>query len=744
MHQIVYATDRRHDAEFLDVFLSLELDFRSRNITTLLVTAATDQAHDAYMQVCEEKGISHLHGPHTRLGFSGHSHVGLLKDSFAFSTVQGLVHVLRFWLRLLQEQAPRCLVTDSCVPALLAARILGLPTVMIDTGFFQPDMDVDALIFKSVLMQDRPLEPLDQDQWQSDTHQVLGIANAALKQVGDLQLASWKDLFICDQTVRLSTLQMSALPSLEQDDFLGLLPAPKLTPPPAWVNSERTQPNIAVCLQPHVIMSHAVVKVLEQNPNWHVGLLMPIYANTPPQAAHAWRMSDASQFLSAIEHADLVICHPDHALLAQITRFGKPSLLVPVTTEHQLRTWRFFTDGRCLYLGVADKTEADVHAKILNLLESPIYTARSRQAQGRIKTTDASQVVSSILSHALKPQQGLSRCTLQSTSCTSLFKPRDWDTVFLSFDEPNADLHWEQLKQQVPTAKRVHGVVGFDASHKAAAAISETQRLTIIDADNMVDAAFFDIERSVPVHLQEAVWTWTSQNKINGLIYPFGGVKVWTQDIINAMRSHELADTGQGLKLDFWDQPGYYVFHPCHSSNITGGSPYQAFRGGYREGVKLTGWSGMVRTPQDLYKVRGTVQFKRLFAWMALGRDVENGLWSMLGARLGCIAALSSNLEAEHINDYLGFKNFWFDLYRSLVDEAVYEQTAMGMHLGPVQSTALNERLIASRLSLAALSKLLVFQEISPSQSAHIKAQMHAKRTPITDLFKPFSMYDGL
>ena len=45
-----------------------------------------------------------------------------------------------------------------------------------------------------------------------------------------------------------------------------------------------------------------------------------------------------------------------------------------------------------------------------------------------------------------------------------------FDIVFLSYDEPNADKNYADLLNKAPWAKRVHGVKGFDAAHKAAAA----------------------------------------------------------------------------------------------------------------------------------------------------------------------------------------------------------------------------------------------------------------------------------
>ena len=47
----------------------------------------------------------------------------------------------------------------------------------------------------------------------------------------------------------------------------------------------------------------------------------------------------------------------------------------------------------------------------------------------------------------------------------------EFDIVFISYDEPNADENYNNLIEKAPWAKRSHGVFGSDAAHKAAADI---------------------------------------------------------------------------------------------------------------------------------------------------------------------------------------------------------------------------------------------------------------------------------
>ena len=78
----------------------------------------------------------------------------------------------------------------------------------------------------------------------------------------------------------------------------------------------------------------------------------------------------------------------------------------------------------------------------------------------------------------------------------------DYDIIYLSFDEPNAEKNYADLCSKVPWAKRVHGVEGSDAAHKACAEISETDRFITVDGDNIVDQKFLNQEE---VHIKEYI-----------------------------------------------------------------------------------------------------------------------------------------------------------------------------------------------------------------------------------------------
>ena len=53
--------------------------------------------------------------------------------------------------------------------------------------------------------------------------------------------------------------------------------------------------------------------------------------------------------------------------------------------------------------------------------------------------------------------------------------------------------------------------------------------------------------------------------------------------------------------------------------------------------------------------------FNRLQVWCNVGNDVENGIWAMYGARLGCKMAVLEKWNTNQIADYDWFKTFFYD-----------------------------------------------------------------------------------
>jgi hypothetical protein len=235
----------------------------------------------------------------------------------------------------------------------------------------------------------------------------------------------------------------------------------------------------------------------------------------------------------------------------------------------------------------------------------------------------------------------------------------EFDAIFLSYDEPNADLHYADLCNKVPWAKRVHGVKGSDAAHKAAAAASETDWLVTVDADNIVKPEFFnlDLDMSDP---RIQVYGWCGQNIINGLRYGNGGLKIWKKEFILNMKTHEASESERG-QVDFCWEEGYRNFPLTFSKSIINGSPFQAWRAGFREGVKMTLLDGVKVPPQEIKERIWWHNIHRLRMWSTVGSHEDNGKYAVLGARMGTYMTNCTDWDYVQVRDFEVLRGIYED-----------------------------------------------------------------------------------
>lgn len=235
------------------------------------------------------------------------------------------------------------------------------------------------------------------------------------------------------------------------------------------------------------------------------------------------------------------------------------------------------------------------------------------------------------------------------------------DVIFLSYDEDNCEEHWADLQSKVPWAKRVHGIKGSDAAHKEAAKMSDTDRFISIDADNIIDPNFFDIEMDFDhPKLKDKAVSWSAQNHINGLEYGNGGLKCWPKKYVINMRTHENADPDdEQNQVDFCWEDSYVQMTNQYSKTYPNGSPRQSFRAGFREGVKMSLSQGGKVDPDNFKSLIWWGNYKRLITWCSVGADVENGLWAMYGARLGCYMTNLTDWNFINVRDFEYLNNLF-------------------------------------------------------------------------------------
>jgi hypothetical protein len=241
----------------------------------------------------------------------------------------------------------------------------------------------------------------------------------------------------------------------------------------------------------------------------------------------------------------------------------------------------------------------------------------------------------------------------------------DLDCIYLSYDEPQKEEFWIRIKNMVPWAKRVDGVKGSDAAHKAAAEASDTERFILIDGDNMPNEDFFNLQldfTGLDPNYKLAQYRWRAVNAINGLRYGNGGMSSWTKTYVANMKTHESSDGSDTTAVDFCMDSSdnlYWAMHDCYSTTYPNYTPFQAWRAGFREGVKMVLDRGAKPSIDDFKRRVATRNLNNLTIWHNVGADVENGIWAIYGARLGTWMTMLTDWDYREVADFDTFHKLW-------------------------------------------------------------------------------------
>jgi hypothetical protein len=238
-------------------------------------------------------------------------------------------------------------------------------------------------------------------------------------------------------------------------------------------------------------------------------------------------------------------------------------------------------------------------------------------------------------------------------------KIAEQDIVFLSYDEQNAEKNYADLRRKIPWAKRVHGVDGSDAAHKACAEISDTKHFITVDGDTIVHPEFLNVELDLDaLGLNEDYqFSWCGNININNLKYGNGSLKMWTKDFVQNMKTHENTDGSDETQIEFCYFNNYFQLNENYSTSIINSTPAQAWRAGFREGVKMSLHRG--KKIQDVNKDIWWKNLHRLLIWMNVGTDVEHGWWSCFGARQGSYLTLCTDWDVAQTRDFKALNKLW-------------------------------------------------------------------------------------
>jgi hypothetical protein len=257
----------------------------------------------------------------------------------------------------------------------------------------------------------------------------------------------------------------------------------------------------------------------------------------------------------------------------------------------------------------------------------------------------------------------------------------DLDVVFLTYDEPRREEFWIQIQNMVPWAVRVDGVKGSDAAHKAAADASSTDRFVLIDGDNIPDPSFFNLQLDARIN-PRGVLRYRARNNINGLMYGNGGLSVWHKDFVYNMKTHENSDGTDATAVEFCFHPDYWAMHDCYSTTYPDATAFQAWRAGFREGVKMCLDRGTKPSVQEFESRVHNRNYDHLCIWQTVGADVDNGFWAIYGARLGTYMIMLEDWNYKEVQNFDTLAQLWKSFEQDGADQCRSVGDALRTRLG--------------------------------------------------------------
>ena len=166
----------------------------------------------------------------------------------------------------------------------------------------------------------------------------------------------------------------------------------------------------------------------------------------------------------------------------------------------------------------------------------------------------------------------------------------------------------------------MHGVKGIFNAHKRASEVADTKMFYVLDADAIL-LDEFDFEYFPTVWDEDAVHVWKSKNPINGLIYGFGGLKLFPTQLLRDAKDWNI-DFTTSISDKFKPMPvvaNYTAFNT---------NPYDTWKSAFRECTKLS--SGII------HNLKADEDKERLDIWCTVSDDnAKYGKYSIAGANAG-------------------------------------------------------------------------------------------------------------
>lgn len=341
-----------------------------------LARACRDAGHEVVWAVRDLRGVARelagedfalLQAPLLR-----HGRVNAPPVSFAdmllregYEDAEGLLAVLRGWTSLMRLMAIDVVVHDYAPSALLAARALGLPAMILGSGFMVPAPGVPSPGF----FPDAPRPALQE----AERHFVANV-NIALQGLGVAPIASLQDLYARGEQVLTTFEELDPFVPRQQGRYVGPMYALGRQASVAW-QGEAGQ-RVFAYLRPEVPSCEDLLAALQASQAEVVCAMPGLPEAWPARFPRLRFVPGAVDMAALLPAADLVITNGSGTIPNSLLA-GVPVLVLPHYNEQYLAGLRLQACGAGLVVPGRAST-AEYTALLHRLLSEPAFRQQAQ------------------------------------------------------------------------------------------------------------------------------------------------------------------------------------------------------------------------------------------------------------------------------------------------------------------------------------------------------------------------------
>jgi hypothetical protein len=97
----------------------------------------------------------------------------------------------------------------------------------------------------------------------------------------------------------------------------------------------------------------------------------------------------------------------------------------------------------------------------------------------------------------------------------------------------------------------------------------------------------------------------------------------------------------------------------CYSTTYPDATEFQAWRAGFREGVKMCLDRGARPSLEEFNRRVHNRNYDHLCIWQSVGADNDNGAWAIMGARHGTYKTMLTDWDYTQVQSFDALQSIW-------------------------------------------------------------------------------------